>query len=264
MIAVFSNPYRDTELKYARRCAEMLNAEGFEAEIYKVFAEEEMPEISDISLLIIIGGDGTILEVIRKLKNADVPVLGINLGTVGFMASIEPEEIEHVLDAVRGNFSFVNRMMLDVYVNGEYCGCALNDAVIHGYGDTITLTTKSDETQISSFSGDGIIVSTPTGSTGYSLSAGGPIVEPDAEALIVSPICAHQMCSRSFVLDSCRSVEVSLNKAYDRKAYVSLDGKNIGDLSDGDVMRVVKSQRYTKLISPWNKSFYETAYEKLR
>ena len=159
------------------------------------------------------------------------------------------------------------RMMLDVKLIREgaliYSDCALNDVVLHGYGDCVKLTAFCQGDRITSYSGDGIIISTPTGSTGYSMSAGGPIVEPDAANIIISPICAHMMGSRSFVLNPGRRISVMAEKLHGRRAYLSVDGVFAMDLSNGDTVTVEKSEHYTLMADLGLRSFYEIAYGKL-
>ena len=258
----------------------MLEEAGFETAVCPVFAEEEpdvipadiqtvpLTQVADTcSLAIVIGGDGTILSVVRTLHGRSLPVLGINLGTKGFMTALEPADLPLIVKAAQGEYRISNRMMLYVSLwrNGKeiYTDHALNDVVLHGYGDCIQMTAWCDGDKITSFSGDGIILSTPTGSTGYSMSAGGPIVEPDAENIIISPICAHVMGSRSFVLDSQRIITVKAEKLHGRRGYLSVDGNSVVDLANGDQIVVKKSEHYTKMANMGLKSFYEIAYEKL-
>ena len=140
---------------------------------------------------------------------------------------------------------------------------ALNDVVLHGYGDCIRLTAWCAGNRITSFSGDGIILSTPTGSTGYSMSAGGPIVEPEASAIIVSPICAHMMSARSYVLGASHDVTVLAEKLHGRRAYISVDGNSVMDLANGDLLRVHRSERCILMADMGLKSFFDLAFEKL-
>ena len=281
MIAICPNPYRDIELSICKQAKSLLDHEGFETAICPVFAEIDdfsvLPadlkysKFSDIeeacSLAIAIGGDGTLLSVVRNMNRYDIPVLGINLGTKGFLAELEPEQVPLIVKAVKGELSISERMMLDVELirNGEtvYCDCALNDVVMHGYGECIRLNTWCDGEKVTSFSGDGIILSTPTGSTGYSMSAGGPIVEPDAKNIIISPICAHIMSARSFVLDPKRTVSVVAEKLHGRKAYLSVDGNFVLDIDNGDIIKVKKSERFTKMAELGINSFFDIAYKKL-
>ena len=281
MIAICPNPYRDDELSICREAKNLLEYEGFETVICPVFAELDDDSVlpsdlkysnfadveNDCTLAIAIGGDGTLLSVVRSMSKYDIPVLGINLGTKGFLAELEPEQVPLLINAVKGKMGISERMMLDVELirNGEtiFCDCALNDVVMHGYGECIRLNAWCDGKKVTSFSGDGIILSTPTGSTGYSMSAGGPIVEPDAKNIIISPICAHIMSARSFVLDPERTVSVVAEKLYGRKAYLSVDGNFVFDLDNGDIIKVKKSERFTKMAELGINSFFDIAYKKL-
>ena len=281
MIAICPNPFRDKGCELSRRVASLLEENGFETCFCPVFADEGdevLPQdlsfraLSDVAagctLIVVIGGDGTILHAARQINPHPVPVIGINLGSKGFMANLEPEEYEYVLQAARGKYKLSRRMKLDVrlYRAGvEICrDQALNDVVMHGYGDCIKITALCNEKRITAFSGDGIILSTPTGSTGYSMSAGGPIVEPDAEALIISPICAHMMSSRSFVLGADNVITVEMEKQHDRRAYLSVDGTSVIDLSGGDRLVVRRSESYTHMADIGLRNFYDIAFEKLR
>ena len=197
MIALCPNPYRDLRCETARRAAALLAEAGFESAVCPVYNGEDdgsvPPEIKtaslrdvagDCTLAVVIGGDGTILEAVRQLGGASVPILGVNLGTKGFMTSLEQEELPLIVKAARGQYKLSRRMMLHVELRrGGELICsdhALNDAVIHGYGECVKITAWCEGDRMTGFTGDGVILSTPTGSTGYSMSAGGPIVEPDA------------------------------------------------------------------------------------
>ena len=280
MIAICPNPFRDSELKYTMQAAEMLRAAGYETAICPVFAEDApqmIPEDikattldavrSRCSLVVVIGGDGTILSAARQLHNADIPILGVNLGSKGFMAALEPEHMQLIVKAAAGEYTVSRRMMLDIELErgGEiiYRDKALNDVVLHGYGDCIRLTAWCAGDRITSFSGDGIILSTPTGSPGYSMSAGGPIVEPEASAIIVSPICAHMMSARSYVLSASHDVSVLAEKLHGRRAYISVDGNSVMDLTNGDLLRVRRSERCILMADMGLKSFFDLAFEKL-
>lgn len=280
MIAVCTNPYRDINFVLSRKACDILESAGFRARICPVFAsvdDEVIPRDIDvcsldkiydeITLIIIIGGDGTILAVIRNMPDLRIPVLGVNLGTMGFMSSLEPENLDWIVKAAKGEYVLSRRMMISVKLEHEgrviYEGKALNDAVIHGYGDTIYLNASSDGTKITTFSGDGIVISTPTGSTGYSMSAGGPIAEPEMNAIIVSPICAHTICSKSFLLNSRRTVTVTAEKLHDRKAYLSVDGVFSADVNKGDLLTVKRSEDSVRICDMGMKSFYDTTFEKL-
>lgn len=281
MIAICPNPFRDKGCELSRRVAALLNEHGYETCYCPIFADEGdavlpqdltfdlLSECAAVcSLIIVIGGDGTILHAARQIHPHAVPMLGINLGSKGFMANLEPEEYEYVLHAARGEYKLSRRMKLDVslYRAGtEICrDQALNDVVMHGYGDCIKITALCNGNRITAFSGDGIILSTPTGSTGYSMSAGGPIVEPNAENIIISPICAHMMSSRSFVLSPDNVITVEMEKQHDRRAYLSVDGCSVTDLCGGDRLVVRRSESYTHMADLGLRNFYDIAFEKLR
>lgn len=280
MIAICPNPFRDTGLQLTLEIRRMLSAAGHDSVVCPVFADDEpdvipseipMVKLEDAagecSLIVVVGGDGTLLSVARTLHDYSVPVLGVNLGTKGFMTTLEPEDIALIPEAAKGSMTVSRRMKLDIALTrgGEtiYTDCALNDAVIHGYGDCIKLTAMCDGDTITAFSGDGIVLATPTGSTGYSMSAGGPIVEPDAENILITPICAHVMGARSFVLDPVRTISVKTEKLHGRRAYLSVDGNPVYDLANDDVVTVKRSARYTEMVNMGRKSFYDIAYEKL-
>ena len=280
MIAICPNPFRDLDLKLTKDCIRLLSEAGYGSVVCPVFAEDEpealpsdlryrkLEEVKkDCALAVVIGGDGTILSVVRNLRSVEVPMLGINLGTKGFMANLEPEDRPLVVKAARGEYRISRRMMLEAQLwRGDKLLCvdhALNDVVLHGYGDCIGMTTTCNGDRVSQISGDGIILSTPTGSTGYSMSAGGPIVEPEAENIIISPICPHVMGARSFVLDAQRVVQVTAERLHGRRAYLAIDGNSVADLAGGDRVLVRRSEHHTLMADLGLKSFYDIAYEKL-
>ena len=280
MIAICPNPFRDTGLQLTLEIRRMLSAAGHDSVVCPVFADDEpdvipseipMVKLEDAAgeclLIVVVGGDGTLLSVARTLHDYSVPILGVNLGTKGFMTTLEPEDIALIPEAAKGSMTVSRRMKLDIALTRGretiYTDCALNDAVIHGYCDCIKLTAMCDGDTITAFSGDGIVLATPTGSTGYSMSAGGPIVEPDAENILITPICAHVMGARSFVLDPVRTISVKTEKLHGRRAYLSVDGNPVYDLANDDVVTVKRSARYTEMVNMGRKSFYDIAYEKL-
>ena len=279
--AICTNPFRDTGCALAKKTAELLGQNGFETCICPIFAENaddvlpkglittELQKVADrCGFIVVIGGDGTLLSVARQIKGRSIPIIGVNLGSMGFMALLEPDELDYVLKAAQGGGKLSRRMKIDVSVirGGDiiYTDCALNDVVVHGYGECINVTAQCNGDNITAFSGDGIILSTPTGSTGYSMSAGGPIVEPDAQNIIISPICAHMMSSRSFVLGPDREVDVYIRKLHGRRAYLSVDGNSVLDIANRDIVHVRRSESVTLMADMGLRNFYEIAFEKLR
>ena len=274
-IVLCPNPTRDKGLAYTAKVKQMLEENGFATAVSPVYGTadsfmEQTPldmAVKDASLLVTLGGDGTILKIAPDVMAEQLPIIGVNLGHKGFLAALNPEDTDMLLAAARGEGSVVPRMMVDVTVtrNGRviFRDTALNDAVITGVTRNVRLTAMDGEARIMSFSGDGIIVCTPTGSTGYCLSAGGPLAEPGAENIILTPICAHDLASRSFVLGPERVVNVCPEQLEDRRCVLSADGRSNVDLRDGDRVTVKKSAYKTLLVHIGEKSFYDTAFEKL-
>ena len=280
MVIICTNPFRDINFKYTKTIKQKLESEGQNVKICPVFADPGNAAIpadlivhdiktaaQSCDLVVVIGGDGTLLNVTRQIKEFSLPILGINLGTKGFLMSLESDEIDYIIKAAKGEYSLSKRMMLDVSLvrDGKeiLSDCALNDVVIHGYGDCINVNASTCGTTVTEFSGDGIIIATPTGSTGYSLSAGGPIAEPESENIIISPICAHMIGARSHVLSPNRVITVNTNIVYTRRAFLSVDGNPVADIQNGDKVTVKRSAHYTNIVELGVRSFYETTLGKL-
>jgi len=194
-----------------------------------------------------------------------IPVIGVNLGTVGFLAELDRGELAKLVCAARGEYTPSPRMMLEISVmrGGEtvYSNYALNDVSLHGVVQMIRMTARGDGRKILEYSGDGIVISSPTGSTAYSLSAGGPIVEPTAENLILTPICAHALIARSFVLAPDRVVSVTVSDLR-CQAFISSDGDSF-EVREGDELIVRKASHKTVIAHVGEKAFYDIVYEKL-
>ncbi len=275
-IIISPNPYRDRGLAVTARIKALLEAAGFKTVVSPVFVET--PENSSMlplsralagaSLLVSVGGDGTFLAVARQAVDMDIPLLGVNMGTKGFMAGLEPEDVELVVRAAAGEYRPSSRMLLSVELvrgDGEsLTDVALNDAVVKSDVNCIGIEVAADEVDITTYSGDGVIASTPTGSTAYSMSAGGPIVEPEADNLIVTPICAHELSARSFVLSPERTVTLRPDRLRGRRAVLSVDGGEPVELCPGDEVRVRRSERRIVIADMGVRSFYETTFNKLR
>ena len=282
MIALCPNPFRDIRLEYTREVMQVLQEDGFRTCICPVFADTDDPVLPDdleyyslteagkCTLAVVIGGDGTILAVARELVESSAPIFGINLGTKGFLCTTDPVD-EDCFDllrrAARGKLKTSSRMMLDVEVirNGEcvYTDYAFNDAVLLGYIDCIQTDIYIDDVMIKSYFGDGVIIATPSGSTGYSMSAGGPIVEPSANNYIITPICAHSLSARSFVLTTHKKIAVKVERLHDRRAYISVDGGDDMELANGDLIHIRKSTYYFHLLERDGFSYFENISNKL-
>jgi len=283
-IVLSSNPYRDKGMRAALEAQRILEKEGAECVICLPFRPKkgerlDLPfsatlpsleqELSDADLLICFGGDGTILHAARDAVRYSVPILGVNMGSVGFMAEVERGELSMLARLAKGNFKTEERMMLDVRVyRGEKLisqDLALNDAVISkgSMARVAEIEVLADQVQATALNGDGVIVSTPTGSTAYSMAAGGPIVEPASNCIIVTPVCPHRLAVRAMVLDAGRVVTVRLPKANRKYLYLSVDGGKAVRLSGGDRVEIQRSQFTTKLVQLGNRSFYQVIHQKL-
>ena len=282
-IVVSPNPYRDKQFKNARQACSILREAGAEVALCLPFDVDktfEIPhdlrfqdiqkEIKTADMLICFGGDGTILHMAKAATRRGVPLLGVNIGTMGFMAELESTELEKLAMLATGEFTTEKRMMLDVTVQRNrdilFHDICLNDAVITKgvIARIVHLSVKCDGVQAMECGGDGVIVATPTGSTAYSLSAGGPIVEPEANNIIITPICAHEVGSRCIVASDRRVVTVEMVRNARRNAYVSVDGGRAFRLNLGDVVTVQKSHLETKLVRLKERSFYDVVNAKFK
>ena len=199
-----------------------------------------------------------------------IPILGVNIGTMGFMAELEASELHRLPQLASGDFTLDNRMMLDVTVQRDrdilFHDICLNDVVVTkgAVARIVYLSVECDGVQALTCGGDGVIVATPSGSTAYSLSAGGPIVEPDAKNIIITPICAHDMVSRCVVASDRRVVTVRMVQNARRNAYLSVDGGKALRLNMGDVATIRKSRLETKLVKLNDRSFYDVVNAKFQ
>ena len=275
------NPYRDAQLRVAKEAKRVLDEVGCPNVVCLPFRNQEPPEgyglnieplqqeIRGADMIIAFGGDGTILHLARTVALHNVPVLGINLGSLGFMSELEPNELERLRDLKSWDFAVESRMMLDVTVLREgkpvYNNIALNDAVISkgSVARVVRLDVSTEEGRLTRITGDGAIVSTPTGSTGYSMAAGGPIVEPTAHNLLLTPICPHSARAGSYVLSPEHTLLVETADANRKFVYLSVDGGKAFSLKNGDVVRTRQSKFVTKLVRLSKKSFCEILDSKM-
>lgn len=286
-IILCPNMESDAGLKMTLKAGDILRKCGKQVIICPVFSDDysflgigvsggEKPEIEfsqlenelpSAEMIVTFGGDGTILRAARAAADPGIPILGLNMGGKGFIAELETDEIGLLNTVAAGGYTIENRMMLDVVVmrNGGpvYRDYALNDVVVKGDNKVIDLTLFGDGQEISHFSGDGAVVATPTGSTAYSMAAGGPIVEPSAHNIIITPICAHILDAKSFVLVSDRKVSIEIGWRKHNPAFISVDGGDRVQIQSGDVVAVSKSERYTRLVRLSDRSFYRKVSEKL-
>ncbi|MFI3250790.1 MAG: NAD(+)/NADH kinase [Eubacteriales bacterium] len=284
-VILSSNPYRDYNLGAALEAKEVLEKFGVETVLVLPFDLKKSDDIkvpSDVVLstlqaelptsdvLICFGGDGTILHAARDAVIHNIPILGINMGSVGFMAELERTELFMLRALAEGRYTTENRMMIQVrHLKGErvlYDGVALNDAVISkgSMARVAEVEVIAGDIQVTTITGDGVIVSTPTGSTAYSMSSGGAIVEPTTECLLITPICAHQLTARPMVLSGDRVLTLRLPKGSRKHLYLAVDGGKTIRINPGERIEIYQSQSVTRLIRLTNRSFFHTLNQKLR
>jgi NAD+ kinase len=224
----------------------------------------------DAGLIIVLGGDGTLLSVARQLKGKDVPILAVNLGGLGFLTEISPEELPEMLEKVlRGDFTISKRIMLDVTVKRGsdriFEFTVLNDAVItkDALARIIDIETYVNDEYLTTYKADGLIVSTATGSTGYSLAAGGPILHPSMRNIIVTPICPHMLTNRPIILSEDVTIKARL-QAKDERVVLTLDGQIGFPLEFGDEVTARESSHVVSLIKSSSKGYFEILRTKLK
>lgn len=277
------NPYRDRNFQTVRDAMRILSQSGVEVRLCLPFEVErsyELPrdlrfsrldrELPTASMVVCFGGDGTILHMAKAATRCGVPVLGVNIGTMGFMAELEHTELQELARIATGDYTIDERMMLDVTVHRDrdiiFHDICLNDAAITkgAVARIVHMKVECDGIQALECGGDGVIIATPTGSTAYSLSAGGPVVEPEAHSILITPVCAHDVGSRSIVASENRVVTVGLTHNARRNAFLSVDGGKATKINMGDVITVRKSHLSTKLVRLKSRSFYDVVNMKFR
>ncbi len=280
---IVTNRTKDPELETTNYICDYLKQRG---KTVHVITHETLPKYGtertqcnplhipeDTDCILVLGGDGTLLQAARDTVQLNIPLLGINLGTLGFLAEVETSGITDALEQLlEDDYETQERMMLDGYVmrdGKELCRAhALNDIVVNRYGQLMVLSYEVyvNGQKLNSYQADGIIVATPTGSTGYNLSAGGPIVEPGAQLMVMTPICPHTLNTRSIVLSAADTIEIMIG--YGRgeavqEAQINFDGGISQRLKTGDKVILHKSEQTTKLIRMNRVSFLETLHKKM-
>lgn len=282
---IYTNKHKDQKLATTKRIQNYLETKGCTVKL-KVkesdwkeetdsVAEEEATDIPlDVDCMIVLGGDGTVLQAARETKKILVPIIGVNLGTVGYMTEIELSGLEESLDRlIRDDFKKERRMML----NGKVCcadgtvseGWALNDIVISRSGSLqiIEFNIYVNGQLLNHYKADGMIVTTPTGSTGYNLSAGGPLVEPKAKLITLTPICPHSLNQRSIILSPEDEIVIEIPGGREGKSQTveaNYDGSHKVTMCTGDRIRIVQSEKITEFIQLNQVSFLDVLHRKMR
>ncbi|MCD6582368.1 MAG: NAD(+)/NADH kinase [Desulfuromusa sp.] len=231
------------------------------------YAGEDIPELVD--LIIVLGGDGTLISVARLVAERNIPIVGVNLGRLGFLTEITRDELPEMLEQlITDDYQVSDRMMLDAFIHrdDEVVGkfTVLNDVVINkgALARIIDMETYVDGRYLTSYKADGLIISTPTGSTGYNLAAGGPIIYPDINSLLITPICPHMLTNRPIMVWSRSVIEIKV-KFEDDVVFFTADGQIGRKLLPGDRVEVRRSESRTRLVSSPSKDYFEILRTKL-
>ncbi|MDY3030720.1 MAG: NAD(+)/NADH kinase [Clostridia bacterium] len=277
-IAIIPNETKDKGLKITRRAAELLSgraevlmAEGVEAPptAVRLVPYEELFEAADC--MVVLGGDGTMLQIAAPCARRNIPVLGINLGRIGFLTEVETDGLEDAFEKLlAGDFETESRMLMKAEIIRDGCVTAwdhaLNDVVAakNTGAKLIDIELYAGGELVNKYIADGLIIATPTGSTGYSISAGGPVADPHMELYIATPICAHMLSVRSAVLPPDSEIVMRLDENYlNNGAVVSADGDVLGSIAPGDEVRITRSDYRLSIIKIGCRSFYDTVLKKL-
>ncbi|OGU61406.1 MAG: hypothetical protein A2X64_07060 [Ignavibacteria bacterium GWF2_33_9] len=276
-IALFENQNKPEAIKYAQITARLLYEKGFECyvsdQIYGNMTDEyksyvktiELSEFREvIDVIITLGGDGTILSAVRQVADSAIPIMGINVGKLGFLAEFPNTQIESAVSAlVNGEYRIVERAMLSTNVDGEII-LALNDIVVEKLSSSrmITLHTYSDDNFVAAYRADGLIVTTPTGSTAYSLASGGPILAPSTKVICLTPIAPHSLTFRPLVIPEENTITLKV-EAPNGEAKLVADGQVEKILKNGDEVKISIAKERVQLIKPKKTSYYDVLRAKL-
>lgn len=277
---IYTNIHKDRELTVTKHIREYLENRGCRVHVLTEETEKEestaevcrhIPE--QIDCMLVLGGDGTILRAVREIKEFPIPILGVNLGTLGYMTQVEPEQIDGALEQLlQGNYTYEKRMMLmaEAEIKGKMTAqqWALNDVVISRKG---SLQMNDFQLYVNgqflkNYSADGLIITTPTGSTGYNLSAGGPIAAPETKLMMITPICPHTFNQRSIILSPEDEVVVKIPAGREGKKQqveASFDGNGQMLLHTGDSITITKSEREIEFLKLNKISFLEILSRKM-
>lgn len=283
---IATNNSKDKKMEVTRRIEKYILSHGGECTVLEDLhdsrvSEDEKPSFNffDSSMIpenaeciLVLGGDGTIIEASRSLSGRDIPLVGINLGHLGFLSVVDKNNIEEALDnLLNDRFKIEKRMLLSVKVvkaGKETVNNALNDVSItrNGISRMICTDVYINDELVGSYQGDGCLVATPTGSTGYNLSAGGPVIVPESELMCITPICPHTLYNRSIIvsnMDRVRIVIGSRRKTKNAEAYATIDGQMAVGLDAGDYVEVEKAEAVTGLITFPGHSYFRVLHSKL-
>lgn len=275
-VGIIPNPLKDVDFSHTDKMIATLRLSGIKCLIPDECGNREGAQsvsyeelYSTSQCLMILGGDGTILRHSSMAAKYNTPILGVNIGTIGFICELCPEEHTELSKLASGDYDIEKRYMLDVSVirEGKCIGSytALNDAVIEseGISKVIAIELYRDDKRIIDYMANGLIVSTPTGSTAYSLAAGGPIVDPETAVTTVTPICPHTLTEKPMIFDMNARLSCRISALRGGLPCLNVDGRDFLSLKEGDTVRVTKSDSFTRLIRLKSLEFYDIIYQKL-
>lgn len=268
---IMTNEVKDPGFSTSNKIREYIESKGGTAFLRKDFTEDTQSYsniLGEVECVIVLGGDGTMLHASRLIAPHDLPVVGVNLGTLGFLTEIEMSHLsEGIDDLLNDRFHIEERMMLEGCIFHRDISCyrlsALNDIVItrSGFSRIISFKIIVNGELLDVYAADGVIISTPTGSTGYNLSAGGPIVNPKANVILITPVCPHSLQAKSIVLGEWDTIEIHIQKVRKtqlEEALVTFDGQVAERLNPGDIIKIHKSRKVAKVVKVQENSFYHT------
>ena len=224
-------------------------------------------EYDKMDVFLVLGGDGTLLSISKTASKLNIPVIGVNLGRLGFLSEIEKDNLKEDIDKlVSGDFKIQERMMLSANLEDKDAVCALNDIIITRENSLLKILEFDvylDDEFVDHFMADGIIISTPTGSTAYSLSAGGPIADPSMNIMIITPICPHKMYSRTIIVSNDKKVIIKNRSTDGSNAVIAADSQMIGEISTGEAVTISAAKNRFKLIKLHGFKFFSLLHDKL-
>lgn len=268
-IAIIPNLTKDCDFSATNKIAELAYNNGVCALIDNEYAKKvqyakgaSSEQLNNADLIVVLGGDGTLLSAVHRFSDTKASFLGINYGNLGFLTEIEKDMPEQFVEILKGNFGVSEHLTIDVTLNGETY-TALNDATLHrdAVSSMIKFSVAVGEEHLYSSTADGIIVATPTGSTAYSLSAGGPIVDPTIDAVILSLICPHDLNSRSVIVPKEKEITLTVTNAVGN-AVLNVDGRIAVNVKNGDVL-TINAGKKVKLVRTSDSFFYKRLKQKL-
>ncbi len=276
-IAIFPNEERDIDLSATREIAAALKGYGKRVilnEKYQGRISEDAEFLSrdeafqKADLIVALGGDGTILKIAADAAEYDVPMLGINLGHLGFLAQAEKGETSVFEKIFTGEYTVSSNMMIEARLvkNGEVIEkyTALNDVILKGRASKmVAMDVEVDGISTTKCLADGMIVATSTGSTAYSLSSGGPIVHPELDCMLITPICPHTLKSRCMVVPSDKTITERIDTSYKSEVLLKIDSNSVHVMEEGEYIEVVRSEKRAKFINPDGRNYFDVVRKKL-